>query len=142
MCCRIFLKVSVGYAYETFRTIRSDLPYGIAYLFVIVALAGDTLIVQAQQNVRIFLRMTVILTGRLRLISDQRLLGSEDTHIIDHEVITVEVRCHIINTHAEIGIITTSIIMQNREIDLIPVVRRRYIARHIRGDILPCISIG
>ena len=80
----------------------------------------------------------LVLTGRVRLINHQRRFGSEDTHVVDDEVISIIVCRHVIYLHAEVRIF---LIHLDREIDLIPLVGLRQITGHIGSNILPCGAI-
>ena len=137
----MFIDVSIRHPHKTKHAIRSHLLDGITYSCIVVSFAGNALVVYTKQHMRIFLRMTIVITGRLCLICNQRRFGSEDTHIINDEVVSIKVRCHIIYTHAEVRIVASVFVVQNREIDLIPLIRRLYITCHIGGNIIPCDTI-
>ena len=81
-----------------------------------------------------------LLTSRIGLISNQWRLSSEDTHIIDDEVISVPVGRHVVDAYAEVLVIDI-LVEDDREIDLAPLARRFDTSRGIRGDINPIGSV-
>ena len=87
----ILIQISIYHLYERNFPILVDALEGIAYSGVVVTITDDTLVVHTQDDMRREVLVCFFLTSRIGLISNQRRLGSEDTHIIDDEVISVPV---------------------------------------------------
>ena len=111
-----------------------DLLNGIELATRSIDLIGEALVVHTEHDMGEGVAFVLVLTGGIRLINHQRRFGSEDTHIIDDEVITVIIRCHVIYANAEVRIF---LILLNREIDLVPLVGRSQVSGQVRSDILP-----
>ena len=107
---------------------------------VVVTITDDTLVVHTQDDMRREVLVCFFLTSRIGLISDQRRLGGEDTHIIDDKVVSVPVGRHVVDSYAEVFVVDI-LVKDDREIDLAPLTRGLDTSRGIRGDIHPIGSV-
>ena len=125
----------IGQRYET--CIAMNLTDGIVNIVIVVLIGRDTLVVNTHDHVRIPFGI-FLLTCCIGLISDQRRFSSKDADIIDNKVVSVETRRYVIDTNTEMFVLLfgrTGVVNRNK--DLIPSVRRLYIAGHIGRDVFP-----
>ena len=137
---RLFSEVVIYHLYKTRSTLLVHAFDGVIDAFIVVSFSCDSLIIQTQDDMCRGLYVFFLLTCRIGLISDQRLFGSEDTHIVDHKVVSVPTGSHVVNTHTEMMVFDMGV-KYDREVDLIPSVLRLYIARHVGSDVLPVRSV-
>ena len=134
------IQITVFHRFEVFYAFAVLTVNGIIDGGVVIAFAGDTLVVHTQDDVGRCVIILAFLTCRCSLVSDQRRFGSDNTHIIDDEVVTVPVRGHVIDTHAEVDVLLR-LIEDDGEEDLVPPVGRRDIACGITRNIFPFRTI-
>ena len=136
----LFIEVVIYHLYETRSTLFVHAFDGVIDAFIVVSFSCDSLIIQTQDDMCRGLYVFFLLTCRIGLISDQRLFGSEDTHIVDHKVVSVPTGSHVVNSHTEMMVLDMGV-EYDREVDLIPSVLGLYIARHVGSDVLPVRSV-
>ena len=116
-----------------------DLLNRIILVSQVIQLLRESLIVHAEHDVgQGVIIVTALTTGCVCLIDHQRRFGSEDTHIVDDEVITIIIRRHIIYAYAEVLVVLG---LLNREIDLIPLILIGNLSGQVGCDIMPRASL-
>ncbi len=134
----MFVIVVVFQCNESGVLFRSNLLDGVILITGYIYVFGESLVVHTEYDVGKGVVLVVRLTSCVSLINHQRGFGSEDTHIVNDEVVTVIIGCHIHYAYAEVVVV---LFLLNGEEDLVPLVSLRQITCHIGSDILPRITI-